>query len=235
MVRAAVLLVWGLSAFACGSASQGPPPVAARVVDPPLSLPEGGATLRLEQRARAELPGSKGAFTVELGDITGARTQLVVARKDGGGVLASQSVAQGDRVPLLLEGNGYELVIERLHDGMLSGDWLELRVRASGATTSPPAVVDERARIEGLLAAVEHSGVVFIRNGSEHDARAAADHLRTKWSRAGDGIDTAEAFIDRLGTRSSQSGEAYRVRLPDGTEREAGPWLHEQLAALAPS
>ncbi len=233
MVRPAVLLSLALVALACGSGPEGAPPAAARAVKPPLALPEGGATLRLEQRSRAALPGSDGVLTVELGDITGARTQLVLARSDGAGVLASQTVAQGDRVPLSLEGHGYELVIERLHDGLLSGDWLELRVRPTADAAAPAAVVDERARIEGLLGAVERSGVVFIRNGSEHDAHAAAEHLRTKWSRAGDGIDTAEAFIDRLGTRSSQTGEAYRVRLPDGSEREAGPWLHEQLAALA--
>ncbi|MBK8718995.1 MAG: DUF5329 family protein [Deltaproteobacteria bacterium] len=110
-------------------------------------------------------------------------------------------------------------------------DWADLRVRPGSddaATPAPPAV-DEAARIEGLLAKLEASGVTFIRNGSEHDAREAAEHLRNKWAHA-PSIDTAERFIDELGTRSSSSGQPYRVRLRDGREAGRGPWLHSLLA-----
>ncbi|MGE0404065.1 MAG: DUF5329 family protein [Kofleriaceae bacterium] len=99
-----------------------------------------------------------------------------------------------------------------------------------GSTEERPASVqrDERARIEALLSAVERSNVVFLRNGREHSAQEAADHLRRKWR----GADvTAEQFIDRYGTESSSSGRPYRVRIGD-SERDAGPWLHELLVAL---
>lgn len=38
-----------------------------------------------------------------------------------------------------------------------------------------------------------------------------------KLKSAGSRITTAEQFIDHLGTRSSRSGEPYRMRLADGT------------------
>ena len=81
-----------------------------------------------------------------------------------------------------------------------------------------------------MIEAVRRSDVIFIRNGGEHDAAAAADHLQTKYERAGDATMTAEDFIAKLGSVSSTSGRPYRVRI-GGTERDAGPWLHEVLAA----
>ncbi len=111
----------------------------------------------------------------------------------------------------------------------------------SGASPAPPAPVaqqqkkaggerDENARIDALIAAVESSGITFIRNGSEHDAASAASHLRRKRAAAGDDIATAEQFIDELATKSSVSGEPYRVRLADGTEQDAAPWFRQLLA-----
>jgi hypothetical protein len=86
---------------------------------------------------------------------------------------------------------------------------------------------DQHARIERLLAALHGASVTFIRNGTDYTAAEAAAHLRTKWEHAGNRIRTAEDLIDQLGTRSSTSGRPYRIRLADGTERDAGPWLHE--------
>lgn len=89
---------------------------------------------------------------------------------------------------------------------------------------------DEHARIEALLASIaKQSDVTFIRNGREHSAAEAADHLRSKW---GGARVTAEQFIERYGTKSSTSGRPYRVRV-NGTERDAGPWMHELLGGIA--
>ncbi|MGI9014936.1 MAG: DUF5329 family protein [Phycisphaerales bacterium] len=109
------------------------------------------------------------------------------------------------------------------------------------ATTQPaatppdaqsPAVMETR-RIEALLEHVATlDGIVFIRNGGEHTAAEAAAHLQRKWRSAGDAIKSAEMFIDELGSASSSSGQAYRIRLADGNEVDAGPWLHQQLDAL---
>lgn len=202
---------------------------------PPLDLPAGGAALRLVQRSTVELPGSKGVYHVGIDDITQGQVGLTIARKDGSAVLVSRSVRPNDAVPFTIDGHRYELVVEQLANALIGDDVALLRVRlANGAPEGPkPAAArSEHDRIEALLAAIASSGIVFVRNGSDHSAAEAADHLRTKWSRAGDRVTTAESFIDGLGSTSSQTGEPYRVRLPDGTERDAGPWLHEQLEAI---
>jgi hypothetical protein len=84
--------------------------------------------------------------------------------------------------------------------------------------------------IDALMVRVEHAqGVVFIRNGSEHSAVEAAAHLRRKFAAADGRITTAEQFIDKLGTRSSMTGIAYRVRLADGREIDSATWLRQLL------
>ena len=104
----------------------------------------------------------------------------------------------------------------------------------SGAGAGGTAFPDgEQARIDRLLAAVSASAdLVFIRNGSEHTAREAADHLRLKLRRAGSRIATAEEFIDLLATRSSFSGKPYLIRRPGRQPEPAGPFLHNLLRNL---
>jgi hypothetical protein len=87
--------------------------------------------------------------------------------------------------------------------------------------------------IEALIVRVEHArGVVFIRNGSDHSAGEAAAHLRRKLAAAHGRLTTAEQFIDRLGTRSSMTGIAYRVRFADGREIDSAAWLRQLLREL---
>jgi len=87
--------------------------------------------------------------------------------------------------------------------------------------------------IDALILRVEHAqGVVFIRNGSEHSPVEAAAHLRRKLAAADGRITTAEQFIDKLGTRSSMTGIAYRVRLADGREIDSATWLRQLLREL---
>lgn len=114
--------------------------------------------------------------------------------------------------------------------------WLALLavlLMASPAGATSPA---EDARVEALLQALEQeNGTVFIRNGSEHDAREAADHLRGKYRRSKSRLESAEQFIDKVGTRSSISGRDYEVRRPGGQSRPAGPYLHQILKRVAPA
>jgi len=89
------------------------------------------------------------------------------------------------------------------------------------------------AEISALIGKVEHArGVTFIRNGRAHDAGEAAAHLRRKLAAAHGRIHGAEQFIDAIGTRSSMTGIAYRVRLPDGREIESAAWLRQLLREL---
>ena len=91
----------------------------------------------------------------------------------------------------------------------------------------------EQARIDGLIAAVENlKGGVFIRNGSEFDAAKAAGHLRLKLTNAGERVKTAEEFIEGLASRSTMTGQAYRIRLANGKEEDAAAFFRARLAEI---
>jgi hypothetical protein len=74
--------------------------------------------------------------------------------------------------------------------------------------------------------------VRFIRNGSDYDGPAAADHLRIKLRYAGSRIKTAQDFITYLASSSSASGKPYRIHFADGHEVDAGPYFRARLAEI---
>ena len=107
---------------------------------------------------------------------------------------------------------------------------------ALATTTAVAATAIARtpaAEIDSLIQRVADArGVIFIRNGSEYPAADAAKHLRRKLDASKGRIRTPEAFIDKLGSRSSMSGKAYRVRLPDGRVLDSATWLNGLLADI---
>ena len=108
---------------------------------------------------------------------------------------------------------------------------------AGGSSTSasplnPDAAAaseNSAAAIEYLLAYVAESKLTFIRNGQEHDSAAAAAHMRRKYEYHKAGIATPEDFIEKVASKSLQSGKPYLVRLPGGREALVGPWLRDVL------
>ncbi len=97
----------------------------------------------------------------------------------------------------------------------------------------PQPSARERQRIERLLRGVEADPRVrFERNGVQVDGHDAARFLRAKWERFGSGVDTAESFIERIGSRSSTTGRAYLVCTSDTRCDEAGAWLRALLVRL---
>ena len=84
--------------------------------------------------------------------------------------------------------------------------------------------------IDFLLESVTTSDCIFIRNEREHDAEDARDHLQMKRERGARHYDNAEEFIERIASRSSWSGERYRVRCGD-EEVDAEVWFTELLAS----
>ena len=111
-----------------------------------------------------------------------------------------------------------------------------LLILALFVSTSVFAQRTPAAEIDALIDRVAHAkGVIFIRNGSEYSAADAAAHLQRKRKAAGDRVKTPEQFIEVLGTRSSMSGKAYRVRLPDGREMDSAVWLNGLLREVRAS
>lgn len=101
-----------------------------------------------------------------------------------------------------------------------------------GPSGSTAPALSERDKIEGLLRALAASDAVFIRNGGEHGGAEAADHLRMKWSAAGDRVRTAREFIDTIASGSSTSGRPYQVRTADGATIESREWFGKLLEPL---
>jgi len=58
-------------------------------------------------------------------------------------------------------------------------------------------------------------GAKFIRNGSEHDGKEAAEHLRMKLQNAV-AVQTADDFIRLCASKSMITGKPYMIRSSDG-------------------
>jgi len=91
----------------------------------------------------------------------------------------------------------------------------------------------EQQKINHLIAYIRIlKDATFIRNGSEHTAIEAADHLKMKLGKAGDKIKTAEDFIEKIASVSSITGEPYKIKFADGKEYTCGVILRMELKRL---
>jgi hypothetical protein len=91
----------------------------------------------------------------------------------------------------------------------------------------------ESVKIQYLISSIaELKSAKFIRNGTEYDAREAADHLRLKLRAAGKHVKTADEFIRLCGSKSSVSGKPYQIRFADGTALETEVFFRNRLKAF---
>ena len=89
----------------------------------------------------------------------------------------------------------------------------------------------EQQKIAYLIESVATlQGATFIRNGTEYDAKRAADHMRLKLRFSGSRVKTAEDFIRYCGTSSSMSGIKYTIRFQDGRVIDSAAFLLGKLA-----
>jgi hypothetical protein len=99
------------------------------------------------------------------------------------------------------------------------------------AAPAPPPT--ESQRIEALIQAVAGlQDAVFLRNGSEHTPKEAADHLRLKLRNAGGRVNSAPDFIRLCASGSSLSGRPYEIRFGDGHRVLSRDWLWTELKRL---
>jgi hypothetical protein len=88
----------------------------------------------------------------------------------------------------------------------------------------------EKQKIEFLISSVENlKGTKFIRNGSEHDGKQAAEHLRMKLQKAGARVQTADDFIRLCASQSYISGKPYLIRSSDGKTVTAEEYFRKKL------
>jgi hypothetical protein len=88
----------------------------------------------------------------------------------------------------------------------------------------------EKKKIDFLLSSVENiKGAKFIRNGTEHDGKEAAEHLRSKLKSAGGKVQTADDFIRLCASKSFISGKPYLIRSSDGKTENSEQYFREKL------
>lgn len=89
----------------------------------------------------------------------------------------------------------------------------------------------EETRVDNLLIAVgKQEQLIFIRNGSEHNATEAESHLRLKLGKTKKRLKTAEQFVDNVASKSSITGTAYQVKLPGQPPVDAQIYLSQLLS-----
>ena len=86
--------------------------------------------------------------------------------------------------------------------------------------------------IASLLLFIEQSECTFIRNGKHYDALKAREHIEKKYTYYKERITTAEDFILYSATKSSITGEPYRV-ICKGVNMITSDWLKAELTQLS--
>ena len=101
-----------------------------------------------------------------------------------------------------------------------------------GAAPAAPSEL-EQARIDRLIEAVsQNKQARFIRNGSEYASDDAAVFLRRKLEAFGSRVKTVHDFIEQIASKSSTTGEVYKVKLSDGRVMPSGDFLRAELARI---
>ena len=101
----------------------------------------------------------------------------------------------------------------------------------TGTAKASKSSLTESQKIEHLITSLRSmKGAIFIRNGSEHTAQEAADHLELKWQKHRSKIKTADDFIEHLATKSSMTGNLYKIRFPDGKTVPTAEVLQNELS-----
>jgi hypothetical protein len=84
--------------------------------------------------------------------------------------------------------------------------------------------------VDYLIAQVEKSDCKFIRNGDEHTAKEASEHMRAKYNHFKKEIKTPDDFIQKCASKSELSGKPYLVKRPDGSTEKCEDWMKNLLA-----
>jgi hypothetical protein len=119
--------------------------------------------------------------------------------------------------------DGRYVLVPRLVNLLIGNDYAEFEVMTEQRYAGD--------RIERLLLRIAAAPIVFVRNGQDHTGDDAAQHLRQKLAALGK-PPTVDEFVEQVASRSSTTGEAYSVRLPDGATLPMASWLQRELQAI---
>jgi hypothetical protein len=232
LAAAAGMMLYLLVGRASVTVAVTPAPAAPAAPNPPsLNLSSDPLRLTIKQRETRAVPGANDTVLIQLGDITRGQVLLSIVGADGTPILDTTSLREGDGIPFTVKGSGeFTIDLLELHNTLTGDDFAVLSVSKASANAPP---LSEEEKIERLMKAVESAqGVTFIRNDESHDPKTAADHLRRKYDSAKQDVKTARDFVRHIASRSSVSGDAYRIRLPDGREVPAEQWFMDKLREI---
>ena len=104
---------------------------------------------------------------------------------------------------------------------------------ASLAASAEPMPPVARAEVASALARLEASGCKFNRHGKWYTGTQAREHLQKKldYAEKKASLKTAEEFIAVAASKSSTSGEPYRVKCADKPPVLSSVWLLQQVQA----
>lgn len=203
--------------------------------DPPASVPETTIflsvplELSVKQRTTIVVPGSKNRLSLTIDDITDNQVMVSLGTDTGETPIPMRSLSPQDRVAFKFAGQPYSLRLDQLDNALIGEDMARFSI-----VSPEKAGLSEHEKIDLLIEAVAKlEGATFIRNDTEHSAAEAAEHLRTKWEATRDQVTTARQFIDEIASKSSFTGELYRIRLADGNTIIATEFLNDQLTHLS--
>jgi hypothetical protein len=111
--------------------------------------------------------------------------------------------------------------------------WPALLVFALSWSLSLAADIDVKAQTEigYLLNQLQQSKCRFGRNGSWYDADEAVFHIDRKYQYLlkRNAIRSTENFVERAASRSSVSGQPYRVQCGESAVVESAEWFRAEL------
>jgi hypothetical protein len=87
---------------------------------------------------------------------------------------------------------------------------------------------DTEFEIKHLMAYIEKTNCTFIRNGKEYNGEEALVHIQNKYAYSKRWVKSAEDFITYAVTKSSMTGQPYKVRC-DGQVKFSAEWLTKEL------
>ena len=107
---------------------------------------------------------------------------------------------------------------------------LTIRLLLVILATTPMYIVSKPSdQVDYLINQVRTSDCTFIRNGIEHSANDAANHLNLKYSNAKKYARTGIDFIENLASQSSWTGIKYKIKCPNQPVTNTKDWLQKRL------
>lgn len=94
---------------------------------------------------------------------------------------------------------------------------------------NPLQAKSEKEIINDLLHYLEVSDVIFFKNSIPYSSKEGRSLLESNFTFSGNTIKTAEEFIDRIASKSAQTGQVYYVKLENGEKFTLKEWFSEKL------